>query len=63
GAWTLASFDEVMDAYLPLYEHESDSIDEAVASWELWAQTIESDLDAESINDEYGISDLHDGAL
>lgn len=63
GAWTLASFEEDIDAYLTLDEHESDSIDEAVASWELWAQTIESDLDAESINDEYGISDLHDGAL
>lgn len=63
GVWTLASFEEDIDAYLTLDEHESDSLDEAVASWELWAQTIESDLDADSLNDEYGISDLHDGAL
>ncbi len=63
GAWTLASFEEDIDAYLTLDEHESNSIDEAVASWELWAQTIESDLDVDSLNDEYGISELHDGAL
>lgn len=63
GTWSLASFEEDLDAYLSLDELENDSIDEAVASWELWAQTIESDFDAGTINDEYGISDIQDGAI
>ncbi|MEZ6165300.1 MAG: hypothetical protein R3B67_12805 [Phycisphaerales bacterium] len=62
-SWSLASFEEDLDAYLALDELGDGSITEAVADWELWAQTIETDFDTDLIGRELGISDLDDGAL
>lgn len=61
--WSLASFEEDLDAYLALDELGDGSIAEAVADWELWAQTIETDFDTDLIGSELGISDLDNGAL
>ena len=63
GAWTVASFEEDYDAFLELESVGDGEIEEAVASWELWAQTIESDFESDSFSDEFGITDLGNGAL
>ena len=63
GAWTLASFEEDYDAFLELESVDDGEIEEAVASWELWAQTIESDFESDSFNEEFGITDFGNGAL
>ncbi len=62
-AWSLASFEEDLDAYLSLDEQDDDQIDEAVANWELWAQTIESDFAANQLDSDLGITGYNDGAL
>jgi hypothetical protein len=61
--WSLASFEEDIDAYLALDELGDGSIAEAVADWEVWAQTIETDFDSDLLGSELGISDFDDGAL
>lgn len=65
NAWTLASFEQDLDAYLALEEVGDDSLDEAVANWELWAQTIDTDFDTELLGSglSIGLTDLRDGAL
>ncbi len=64
GTWSLASFEEDLDVLLTLEDGlEDPHIDEAVADWELWAQTIESDLTADSLSDEFGLNDQYEGAL
>lgn len=63
GAWSLASFEQDLDAYLALEEVGDDSLDDAVANWELWAQTIDTDIDTELLGSGIGLTDLSDGAL
>lgn len=62
NAWSLASFEQDLDAYLALETLGTDRLDEAVADWELWAQTIDTEVDAMSINHEL-LGDLNDGAI
>lgn len=64
GAWTLAAFEQELDAYYALEDELGGTqIDEAVADWELWAQTIESDFDSDSLADDLGFDDLYEGAI
>lgn len=63
GTWSLASFEEDLDAYLALDEVGDESLDEAVTNWELWAQTIDTSIDTELLGSGIGLSDLSDGAL
>lgn len=63
GTWTLASFEQDLDAYMALDEVGDESLDDAVANWELWAQTIDTDLDTELLGSGLGLTDLNDGAL
>ena len=63
GAWTLASFEQDLDAYMSMDQLETDTIDEAVANWEIWAQTIETEFDSDAISHEFGIADFQNGAL
>jgi len=64
ASWTLASFEEDLDAFLALEDGIRDThIDDAVADWELWAQTIEADITADSIANEFGLNESYEGAL
>jgi hypothetical protein len=63
GAWTLASFEQDLDAFFALEDHDTGEIEEGVASWELWAQTIDTDFSTDSLADELGFSTNDDGAL
>lgn len=62
NAWSLASFEQDLDAYLALETLGTDRLDEAVADWELWAQTIDTEVDAMSLDHEL-LGDLNDGAI
>ncbi len=62
-AWNLVSFEQDLDAYLALEEVGDDALDDAVANWELWAQTIDTDFDTELLGSGIGLTDLTDGAL
>lgn len=64
GTWTLASFEADLNAYYALEDELSGTqIDEAVADWELWAQTIEADFNADTLADDLGLDDLYEGAI
>jgi hypothetical protein len=63
SSWSLASFEQDFDAYLALEEVGDDTLDDAVANWELWAQTIDTDFDSELLGSDLGLTDFNDGAL
>lgn len=64
GTWSLASFEEDLDVLLTLEDGLDDSqIEEAVADWELWAQTIEADMSADAFADEFGLGNQYEGAI
>jgi len=62
NAWSLASFEQDLDAYLALDDVGNDQLDEAVADWELWAQTIDTEVEAMFLDPEL-LSELNDGAI
>lgn len=63
ASMTLASLEQDLDAYFSLEEIDVGKLDEALTEWELWAQSVDTELDAEFA--EYGWSDLEtmDGEL
>ena len=63
GSWSLTSFEQDLDAYLALDEVGDAQLDEAVADWELWAHTIDHDLDNELLGSDLSLIDLNDGAI
>jgi len=62
STWSLASFEQDFDAYLALDEVGDDQLDEAVADWELWAQTIDTDVDASYLDQDL-FGEPTDGAI
>ncbi|MFG0245252.1 MAG: hypothetical protein ACF8MF_04270 [Phycisphaerales bacterium JB052] len=59
---SLTSFEQDIDAFLALEEVGDDQLDEAVADWELWAQTIDADVEA-SFPDMDLFDTTNDGAI
>lgn len=62
NTWSLASFEQDLDAYLALEDVGNDQLDEAVADWELWAQTIDTEVDAMFLDPDL-LGELNDGAI
>jgi hypothetical protein len=62
-SWSLTSFEQDLDAYLALDAVGDDQLDEAVADWELWAQTIDQSFDTELLGSDLSLIDLNDGAI
>ena len=62
STWSLASFEQDLDAYLSLEDVGDDQLDDAVADWELWAQTLDADVDTGLFDSDLYI-DLNDGAI
>lgn len=59
---SLTSFEQDIDAYLALEEVGDDHLDEAVADWELWAQTIDADVEASFLDMDL-FDTTNDGAI
>mgnify|MGYP003123251804 CR=1 FL=1 len=63
----LASFEQDLDAFFALEELEDGNLSEAVTEWEIWAQTLDTEIDTSlsgiGLTDFQWIDDGEDGAL
>lgn len=67
GDIALTSFEQDLDAFFALEELEDGNLSEAVTAWEIWAQTVDTEIDTSlsgiGLTDFQWIDDGEDGAL
>ena len=63
SSWSLASFEQDFDAYLTLDEIGDEQLSDAMTEWELWAQSVDTEIDSGMYNDDWDTAQPSDGAL
>jgi len=59
----LVSFEQDMDAFFSLETLEDGDLSEAVTEWEIWAQSVDMDIDSTLTGYDWFESETDDGAL
>jgi hypothetical protein len=62
-AITLTALETDLDAFFDLESQDESDLTEALTEWEIWAQSIDTDIDSSLIGIEYSEINLDDGAL
>jgi len=60
---TLSSLETDLDEYLELESVDDGGLSQAVTDWEIWAQSVNTEIDSSTIGYEISDSDEYEGAL